>query len=362
MVSEEARRRVPHPFDVEENRSLFQGPVVTKSLRDRPVVCQNPGRNIMMLPLLIPMLLIAADDIPIHGKSVVHFATVEEARALLAARDDYVKGLSAFDRQSRVEVDHDVSEDEFVRFVASHAQPWSADQMAKVEKAVASLRDKLAPYDLPFPDKILLVRTTGREEGNAAYCRRNAVIIPTARAGDSPAQIERLLNHELFHVLSTHNPKLREALYGIVGFHLFTPVAMPVKLRDRKLTNPDAIQLDAYITLNIDGNPVRAVPILFANVPRFDAKQGGPFFRYMSFQLMAVEEVDGAWRPVERDGEPKLIDPNKTPDYARQIGKNTGYIIHPDEILADNFVHMVQGKPNLPNPEIVEQMKKVLQK
>lgn len=31
----------------------------------------------------------------------------------------------------------------------------------------------------------------------------------------------------------------------------------------------------------------------------------------------------------------------------------TDYIIHPEEILAENFVHMVMREANLPSPEIV---------
>ena len=35
--------------------------------------------------------------------------------------------------------------------------------------------------------------------------------------------------------------------------------------------------------------------------------------------------------------QPVLLDPEDLPDYHRRIGRNTNYIIHPDEILADNF-------------------------
>ena len=33
--------------------------------------------------------------------------------------------------------------------------------------------------------------------------------------------------------------------------------------------------------------------------------------------------------------------PEKEPAFLDKIGKNTNYIIHPDEILADNFVRLV---------------------
>ena len=45
-----------------------------------------------------------------------------------------------------------------------------------------------------------------------------------------------------------------------------------------------------------------------------------------------------------------------------KIGLNTKYIIHPEEILADNFVILVQGKTDIPSPEIIESMRNILAK
>ena len=49
------------------------------------------------------------------------------------------------------------------------------------------------------------------------------------------------------------------------------------------------------------------------------------------------------------------------PGYAAQIGDNTKYIIHPEEILADNFVFLLDGRIDLPTPRVVEAMGNVLQ-
>ena len=42
------------------------------------------------------------------------------------------------------------------------------------------------------------------------------------------------------------------------------------------------------------------------------------------------------------------------------IGKNTEYIINPEEILADNFAYLVTQKKNLPNPEIIQKIAAIL--
>jgi hypothetical protein len=63
---------------------------------------------------------------------------------------------------------------------------------------------------------------------------------------------------------------------------------------------------------------------------------------------------------VLRDGAAVLHEPKRLDDYFTRIGRNTGYIIHPDEILADNFVHLVFGKEGLDAPRIIDQMRSVL--
>jgi hypothetical protein len=42
-----------------------------------------------------------------------------------------------------------------------------------------------------------------------------------------------------------------------------------------------------------------------------------------------------------------------------RIGRNTEYIIHPEEILADNFVLLVNGA-KAPSPEILQKLDAVL--
>ena len=55
-------------------------------------------------------------------------------------------------------------------------------------------------------------------------------------------------------------------------------------------------------------------------------------------------------------GEAKLLNPENVPEFFTAIGRNTGYIIHPEEVLADNFVFLLTGHEDLPNPEIVERL------
>src|SRR5437667_368014 len=75
-----------------------------------------------------------------------------------------------------------------------------------------------AVVPLSFPTTVQLIKTTGVEEGNAAYTRGTAIVISKVELSKTQSELEKIICHELFHILSRHNPKLRERLYAIIGF------------------------------------------------------------------------------------------------------------------------------------------------
>jgi hypothetical protein len=319
---------------------------------------------ISSLILFAPALLgrqAAAQETPLHGETVLKFASVEEGRAALTQRDLFVRSMSRYDKQARLGTTEDVADEEYFRFVSAAVEAWPEKEVEALIAAADSIRKRLEPYRVPFPKTVLLVRTSGQEEGGAAYCRGNAVVLPGRLVSKyNAADLERLLLHELFHVLSSHNPELRKSLYAIIGFKPSPGIDYPKSLRDRKITNPDAPTLDYHIEVVIDGELKAAVPILYTSQEKYQPEAKGTFFKHMLFKLMLVEQVDGRWRPVEVDGRAVVFDPRTVKSFMDQIGGNTNYIIHPDEILADNFVHLALASEKLATPRIVSDMKKLL--
>lgn len=306
---------------------------------------------------MILLLAVLLQDLPLHGETKARFAAPEEAAAVLSRRDSFARALSRFDLQSRMKTGREVTLDAFLAFAAGEAEAWTPEEREKVTRVVESLRPRLAPFRIPLPGRVLLVKTSGREEGGAAYCRGAAVVLPRAVIARAPAALERLLIHELFHVSSRHDPDLRRRLYAVIGFRPCTEIALPESLRDRRITNPDGETIDACIDVEVDGAARTVVPVLYASVERYDPERGGSFFRYLTFRLMEIRKVGERWAAA--DG-PVLLDPKDVPSYFEKIGRNTSYIIHPDEILADNFVHLVTGKTDLETPAVVEGMRKRL--
>lgn len=305
----------------------------------------------------------SADSVPIGSASRARFAAAAEAASVLTKRDGFVSAMSPFDRSARMQVARQVPEAEYLAFVGKETRDWSAADLDRLRPILDDFRAKTAPWNMDLPAEVLFLKTTGREEGRAAYCRGAAVVLP----GNVLAEGDKLHDtvfHELFHVFSSHHPEMRAALYGVVGFEVCPEIALPPELARRRLTNPDAPRMDAFIRLSVNGERVAGTPILLGRSDLYDEKVGGPFFRQMDFRLLALEAAgDAAMRPVAgSDGTARLIAPADAPGYLDRIGRNTDYVIHPEEILADNFVLLAKSQREVPSPEILDKLDAVLRR
>src|SRR5262249_48536678 len=149
-----------------------------------------------------------------------------------------------------------------------------------------------------FPPSILLLKTTGLEEGMAAYCRGSTIVIPASLIHVNQARLESLIFHELFHIYRSYCPESRRDLYKIIGFEVCPEIALPPELRSRKITNPDAPLLDSFIQVHLDRRIVAATPVLFARTERYDTRAGGEFFDSMVFKLLILTRDNGSFRPA----------------------------------------------------------------
>ena len=65
-------------------------------------------------------------------------------------------------------------------------------------------------------------------------------------------------------------------------------------------------------------------------------------------------------RPVLVDGTPQILPWKDLPDLSEKIGRNTGYLIHAEEMLADNFALLVTRATNVPSPEVLARIREAL--
>lgn len=305
-------------------------------------------------PLLCLLLPFSAVSVADEAGIRFAFASVPEGVQLLRTRDDYVRRLSPFDRAARVKTDRAVSEEEYLAFVAKSVLPWQPREREKLDSVLRELQPRFAALSLRLPKAILLVKTTGDEEGGVGYTRGNAIFLPAAYLEMPSDRLAWVISHEVFHVLMRQNADLRDRLYRIIGYEKTNEIEFPPSLARRKITNPDAPVINHRIRARLDDRPVWVVPVLFSDSEKYSPARGGTFFDYLQFRFMLVEESGPGGRavPAMRGLEPVLVRPDELGGFLEQVGRNTNYLIHPEETLADNFALLVTGRTGMPNPEI----------
>lgn len=209
-----------------------------------------------------------------------------------------------------------------------------------VFKEIASFLKKYPGMKLP--DKIRLIKVKGDLYGkDVFYTRQNAIIIPAdrLRTGDTESFTSTML-HEIFHIYTRYQPERKAVLYGIFGFELLPCQSLnfPDTLQSRLLVNPDGLDRRWGIRVKVNRDTLLTVPLIYAKEPAFN-RHHPDFMTQIGFNLYVVSaEENRLCRVLTEKGEKSTIDVYSLPDFFEKTGRNTNYIIHPDEILADNFV------------------------
>jgi hypothetical protein len=146
----------------------------------------------------------------------------------------------------------------------------------------------------------------------------------------------------------------------LIGFQECPPIELPEDLQRRKITNPDAPTVNCVTQLTRDDRTLYLAPLLLSRHDIGELPRDTTIFRELDFRLMVVEPAPAGWRVAVDEDRPLLYEPRNFPEWWSKIGRNTRYIIHPEEILADNFVHVILAGKRLPDPWLVERMAALL--
>jgi hypothetical protein len=193
-----------------------------------------------------------------------------------------------------------------------------------------------------------LVKTTGREEADSAYCRGTNVVALSRHFVNAPAaELDSMLIHELFHILSRNSPELRQKLYALIGFKPCAEIGFPPELEAHHITNPDAPRLDYFVEVTRGEQKLDVVPVLFATPERWNKEKGGEFFGYFTWKLMAIESGENS-PMLKAGGGPVLLDSGAVSGFREQIGEQPGPVLQAEEILAEYFVKFAEARGRIP--------------
>jgi hypothetical protein len=251
-----------------------------------------------------------------------------------------------------------VTLDAFRRWNGDAVRPWSAEQRTRWLSALTELAPAFARLRIPLPREVMLIATNGQESAGAPYTRANAVMLPGTARKPGISDVG-LLAHELWHVASRHAPATANRLYAEIGFQPMGELRFPTAWDDIRIANPDAPVHRHAMRLQLDGRSAMITPVLVAR--RTELQAGETFFHVMDVRLLEVQPGSGGApsTAVMRDGAPVWHALGGAHDYLKQLGGNTGYVIHPEEAIADNIVLLATGA-SARNQALLERLKAAL--
>ena len=316
--------------------------------------------HLAMLLMVNPAMVASADApdtvaVGLSESKSIRILAGEPARAAITEdrHDPFFASLSRIDAELRLgEPLSDVPPDRRVRLLKRQyrdsVRAWTDAEMGVLVEACQAVFGA-AERTMPrfVPERWKFVKTDGSDEAGAAYTRHDTIIlsqrkIDPALRDATPATRHHfafLIAHETAHVFSRTHPKLRERLYARLGFRHVGPIDVGPELSSRRITNPDGPTTEHVIGVRgAEGGEFEAALFLYSKHDRYAPEFGRNLFGYVRVGLFPVERAGDGFRFRQADGKmPEGLDPKKIEAFMNQVGRNTEYIIHPDEILADNL-------------------------
>lgn len=299
--------------------------------------------------------LTAANEVYFSKKQKIIFASVEQGQAQIVNDpvEGYFERVRSLDMQIQMSSvsrgDKATLRKDYEEYLKEGVMEWT-DAEKKYVTAVFNTAFEAVSAIAPdiFPDNLLLIKDNMNHYGEGVfYTREKAIIIPvnTLKEQDK-SDFTKTMLHEIYHIYARYNTKKRDLMYARIGYTPIEPPKVPEVLEKRILLNPDGVNFNYSIEVT-DKNTnkkMTVMPIIFSKNLSFSPDLKG-FFQYLEFALFEVE--DGEVKTT-RNGTSTVRIKDLTGFYD-QIGTNTQYIIHPDEVLADNFtlICLSQNDPDI---------------
>jgi hypothetical protein len=226
-------------------------------------------------------------------------------------------------------------------FLRNQVSNWTTDEKLVILTLLNEAK-RLCDLQSPrlFPQGLRFIKIKTGHYGNDVFYTRGRSICVSENMfpiQDTSRYLPVIL-HEVFHVISRYNPSLRNDLYRLIGFE---PSPKPIKASDKLaewlLTNPDGVEHQHFLKMITADSTYRIVPVITAKLKNFRPSQPA-FFDYLSFDLYKLSD-QSSFLEIMSDSLGKTTLPMEAASgFFNAIKDNTQYIIHPEEIMADNFM------------------------
>lgn len=314
----------------------------------------SANANLLWIVCLITLLSCRSnksqpDSNTAKGAVVTYVDSISAAKAIVDEDvDGFFDNVSIIDMaiQMKSEKSYASREEalsEYKAYLRTEVMNWKDTEKILLNEIFDSIKVQVQRVNPSLmPDDIRLVKIRTNHYGpDVYYTRGKNIMIPenVLHRQGAKEMLEPVMIHETFHIISRYDKPLREKLYALIGFfpHLET-LDIPRTITDRWLTNPDGISTDYYIQLRDEDSTAKAIPLILSNKATF-TPENPSFFSYLQFDLFELDESTGKLLHGENLG--TTLTDGMMPGFFEQIKDNTQYIIHPDEIAADNFIYAI---------------------
>ena len=301
---------------------------------------------VLLLALLILPCLAEVSD------SGYRFVGAKEAAEMLLGNRDYYGSMNQNDLNCRMQKT-DATLAELEAFAAAQTLDFTDAERACIDRSMNLIREicDARGYALPPLDGIVFAKTTMAEEPGAVaythdkqiYLGQSLLSLATSDNPKAKARFDAMMAHELFHCLTRYHPDFRAAMYGILGFTVVEDdYDLGQDVRDVMISNPDVAHHNACATFDIGGRPTDCVVVFAFRAP---FSRPGDLFDYGVTGLVPVDDLD------------TLYTAEDAANFWDVFGKNTKYVIDPEETLADNFSYtLIYGTDGrkYATPEIIK--------
>ena len=307
------------------------------------------------------------------------FADWGKGKELLSKPDDYVNNLTEYDLSIRLKSTDPVTKKEYLDYASSQVLNWTVEEQKLMKAVVKEIKLLGKDYKLMFPKTIYFIQTTGQEESGAVYCRGlNAIIIPKNkilpefnsmedymyeivnenRKQFLDEQLLRFCLSNLFDLYLVNNPKIKEKLCNSIGYYKTGSLKLPTEAEKRRISIP-GFENKYYFKGIVGDEELNLMPLFFSNL-KYDERIGGNLGDYLKFAFVRVN-IGEECTPIMRNGKIRIVNREYVENYMATIGYNTEYIDYPEDILAENFVLLLQKISWVQSPSIISKMKEILE-
>lgn len=287
--------------------------------------------------------------------STIILASQSSASRLLSAPDEFYSQFDLDDLDVRTKsagITDIEDKSGFFKFCSQQALNFSDAEADLIRWSLVRIENELsaAQIRLLLPETIVVSKTTGLEEFDNPYTRGNFIVIPQSGLEDTtPERLGRTLAHELFHIMSrfidAKDSQKKDELYRVIGFEKIadSDIDRSALLPATFITNPDAPTLRYALQIQNDAKNVWGTTFFYLD-RNWSAEDPFSSLRTVFCEL---SNTHGQMKvAVGAQGAPlcsSLDDDSSEPqEFWDQVGKNTSYNIHPEEILAENFSFLLR--------------------